>query len=207
MNLSIRLNISSVGVRYPTSVGYLLIAPLLFALGLPGEVDAEWASGTSGKALYITILTCIGVVNNLINATGAIECARKWPPPNPQPHPKATLTVISGRRGAGERRSGHLRPQRWIFASLLHSGGGVYHGHAYWTRTCRFTDQHGRVQRHDHGAGYVSNPLAWVEGCANNTNYIRSCPCARRLRRRLCSAGPTTEPVQLLRGWRRPSRG
>jgi len=70
-------NISRVGVRYPTSVGYLLIAPLLFALGLGGEVDADWASGTCGKALYVTVLTCIGVVNNLVNATGAIECACK----------------------------------------------------------------------------------------------------------------------------------
>ncbi|KAI9873174.1 MAG: hypothetical protein M1830_000751 [Pleopsidium flavum] len=64
-----------VGVRYPTTVGYLLIAPLLFALGLPGEVAADWASGTSGKALYITVLISIGVVNNLVNATGAVECA------------------------------------------------------------------------------------------------------------------------------------
>ncbi|MCJ1367555.1 hypothetical protein MMC16_006689 [Acarospora aff. strigata] len=64
-----------VGVRYPTTVGYLLIAPLLFALGLPGQAAADWASGTSGKALYITILTCIGMASNLVNATGAVECA------------------------------------------------------------------------------------------------------------------------------------
>lgn len=75
----LRLTYFSVGVRYPTSAGYLLIAPLLFALGLPGEVDADWGSGTSGKALYVTILACIGVVNNLVNATGAIECACKPP--------------------------------------------------------------------------------------------------------------------------------
>lgn len=67
----------SVGVRYPTTVGYILITPLLFALGLPGESTADWASGAPGKALYITVLTCIGSVNNLINATGAVECACK----------------------------------------------------------------------------------------------------------------------------------
>ncbi len=53
------------------------MAPLLFALGLPGEAAADWASGVSGKALYITTLVCIGVVNNLVNATGAVECTCK----------------------------------------------------------------------------------------------------------------------------------
>ncbi len=67
----------SVGVRYPTTFGYLLIAPLLCVLGLPGEAEYEWASGTSGKAIYITALACIGIANNLVNATGAVECACK----------------------------------------------------------------------------------------------------------------------------------
>lgn len=79
LHTRMRLTYSSVGVRYPTSAGYFLIAPLLFALGLPGEVDADWASGTSGKALYVMILTCIGMANNLLNATGAVECACKAP--------------------------------------------------------------------------------------------------------------------------------
>ncbi|CAI7621884.1 unnamed protein product [Penicillium manginii] len=63
-----------IGRRCPTVVGFILLAPGLWALGIPGSsqfpssVHAAW-----GSALYIAAMVYIGTLNTLLNGAGTIE--------------------------------------------------------------------------------------------------------------------------------------
>ncbi|KAI9717566.1 MAG: hypothetical protein M1812_004707 [Candelaria pacifica] len=62
-----------IGVRYPATVGYILLTPLVFCLGIPGSPYYALVKGEKGKAMYTTLMVCIGAVMNLAAGVGTIE--------------------------------------------------------------------------------------------------------------------------------------
>ncbi|KAJ5570096.1 major facilitator superfamily domain-containing protein [Penicillium hispanicum] len=63
-----------VGLRYPTSVGWCLLAPLLWLLGTVGHQGFEWASPhTNGVAISITTLICIGITSAFVRGADSIQ--------------------------------------------------------------------------------------------------------------------------------------
>ncbi|RAH46775.1 MFS general substrate transporter [Aspergillus brunneoviolaceus CBS 621.78] len=59
-----------VGLRYPVSLGFGLLAPSLVLLGLPGH---QGFLGTSGAVVYLVSLVAIGVWRTLILGYGGVE--------------------------------------------------------------------------------------------------------------------------------------
>jgi hypothetical protein len=67
-----------VGSRYPTSVGFLGLAALLWLTGTPGNEQFPWANiGHRGPIIYGTAIAAIGIFMTLLNGTGMIEAASK----------------------------------------------------------------------------------------------------------------------------------
>ncbi|PLB54017.1 MFS general substrate transporter [Aspergillus steynii IBT 23096] len=63
-----------IGMRYPVSAGYLLLAPFMWLLGVPGQDGYAWAgSGKAGRIIYITALVGIGIFRVLPLGFGAVE--------------------------------------------------------------------------------------------------------------------------------------
>ncbi|KAH0555648.1 hypothetical protein GP486_006407 [Trichoglossum hirsutum] len=63
-----------VGVRYPTGIGFVLLAPLLFGLGMPANPLFPWLSLSAGKTLYLSVMIGVGVVINLVVGAGTVDC-------------------------------------------------------------------------------------------------------------------------------------
>ncbi|KAJ5114093.1 hypothetical protein N7456_002627 [Penicillium angulare] len=63
-----------VGTRSPTVVGFILLTPAMWALGIPGSsqfpssINADWGTG-----LYIAAMIYIGIHATLLNGAGTIE--------------------------------------------------------------------------------------------------------------------------------------
>ncbi|KAF3401664.1 hypothetical protein F1880_009986 [Penicillium rolfsii] len=67
-----------VGSRYPTSVGFLGLAVLLWLAGTPGNDQFPWANlGYRGPIIYVTAVTAIGIFMTLLNGTAMMEAASK----------------------------------------------------------------------------------------------------------------------------------
>jgi nitrate/nitrite transporter NarK len=68
-----------VGTRYPTGMGFLLLTPLLWLVGVPGDRKFPWAGGdsTTGKVLYIVSITGVGCLFSLLNGLGFLEATCK----------------------------------------------------------------------------------------------------------------------------------
>jgi MFS family permease len=67
-----------VGSRYPTSVGFLGLAVLLWLAGTPGNEDFPWANlGYRGPIIYGAAIAAIGIFMTLLNGTGMMEAASK----------------------------------------------------------------------------------------------------------------------------------
>ena len=63
-----------VGLRYPISIGFLLFAPSLWLLGLPGSGHFEWINrGERGPTIFIVALILIGVSRTLVLGFGGLE--------------------------------------------------------------------------------------------------------------------------------------
>lgn len=60
-----------IGLRYPTTVGWALLAPLMLCLAIPTSPENH------GKAFYITCLTCIGFVTTLVQGAGVLHTISK----------------------------------------------------------------------------------------------------------------------------------
>ncbi|PYH42385.1 MFS general substrate transporter [Aspergillus saccharolyticus JOP 1030-1] len=58
------------GMRYPVSLGFVLLAPSLVLLGMPGECGLK---GESGSVVYLVTLIAIGVWRTLILGYGGVE--------------------------------------------------------------------------------------------------------------------------------------
>ncbi|KAJ5126633.1 MFS transporter [Penicillium atrosanguineum] len=62
-----------VGLRYPTTVGWVLMAPLLCVLGMPGT-GIDWISyGDNGKVVFIGGMIAIGAVAPLVRGAGTFQ--------------------------------------------------------------------------------------------------------------------------------------
>lgn len=67
-----------VGTRYPTTIGFALLVPLLWLIGVPGDERFPWASEeTTGSVIYSVAVTGIGIVICLLNGVGMMEATRK----------------------------------------------------------------------------------------------------------------------------------
>jgi MFS family permease len=60
-----------IGLRYPTTVGWALLAPLMLCLAIPTGPENH------GKAFYVTCLTCIGFVTTLVQGAGVLHTISK----------------------------------------------------------------------------------------------------------------------------------
>lgn len=67
-----------VGLRYPATLGWAILAPVLWLLGAPGYIKSEWANPeTIGKAILISSITSVGLISPLIRGTGAVQLTGK----------------------------------------------------------------------------------------------------------------------------------
>ncbi|KAJ5355521.1 uncharacterized protein N7496_012733 [Penicillium cataractarum] len=65
-----------VGSRYPTSVGFLGLAGLLWLAGTPGDDRFPWANlGYRGPVIYGAAIAAMGIFMTLLNGTGMMEAA------------------------------------------------------------------------------------------------------------------------------------
>ena len=66
-----------VGTRHPTTIGFVLLVPILWMIGVPGDGRFPWANqGNLGQTLYSVAVTCAGVVICLLNGVGMMEATR-----------------------------------------------------------------------------------------------------------------------------------
>ena len=61
------------GSRYPTGIAFLLIAPDLCLLGIPGDKRFSWAQSEDGKIVYVTAVVVLGVLISALNGLGSVE--------------------------------------------------------------------------------------------------------------------------------------
>ncbi|CEJ61964.1 hypothetical protein PMG11_10480 [Penicillium brasilianum] len=65
-----------VGSRYPTSIGFLGLAGLLWLAGTPGDDRFPWANlGYRGPMIYVAAIAAMGIFMTLLNGTGTMESA------------------------------------------------------------------------------------------------------------------------------------
>ncbi|PYH95495.1 MFS multidrug transporter [Aspergillus ellipticus CBS 707.79] len=63
-----------VGTRWPTTVGFLLLAPIMWIIGMPGDDRFPWINeGNRGIIIYAIGVTLVGSVSCLLNGAGTIE--------------------------------------------------------------------------------------------------------------------------------------
>lgn len=66
-----------VGLRYPTTIGWVLLAPLFVVMGVPGD-GLSWASGEShGKPIFVFSMIGIGMMLPLIQGSGMLHALSK----------------------------------------------------------------------------------------------------------------------------------
>ncbi|KXG54463.1 Major facilitator superfamily domain, general substrate transporter [Penicillium griseofulvum] len=66
-----------VGTRYPTTIGFALLVPLMWIIGIPGDERFPWACQEHiGRIIYGVAVTCIGVVICLLNGVGMMEATQ-----------------------------------------------------------------------------------------------------------------------------------
>jgi MFS family permease len=64
----------SMGLRYPTTAGFLLIAPCLWLLGTAGDPRFEWSTvGGRGEIIYPICVLVIGCLVSLLTGSGCME--------------------------------------------------------------------------------------------------------------------------------------
>ncbi|KAL4745482.1 hypothetical protein BDW72DRAFT_208172 [Aspergillus terricola var. indicus] len=65
-----------IGMRLPVTLGFLVMAPSLWLLGVPGARQFQWAAGKTGEVLYVAMLVSIGVARTLVLGFGGVEVLR-----------------------------------------------------------------------------------------------------------------------------------
>lgn len=64
------------GLRRPTTIGFLFIVPLLLFLGIPGDPRFPWAGGdAAGKPLFTGCAIALGSALPLVRGVGAVQLA------------------------------------------------------------------------------------------------------------------------------------
>ena len=61
------------GSRYPTGIAFLLVAPDLCLLGIPGDRRFSWAQIEDGRIVYVTAVVVLGVLISTLNGIGSVE--------------------------------------------------------------------------------------------------------------------------------------
>lgn len=61
-----------IGLRYPTTLGWALLSPLILCLGLPSGPEHH------GKAFFITCLACIGCASTLVQGAGVLHTISEY---------------------------------------------------------------------------------------------------------------------------------
>lgn len=68
-----------VGSRVPVTIGFFLLAPLMWLVGVPGDEKFPWANEDDrGPVLYSVAVTMVGIVATLLNGTGTMETTRMY---------------------------------------------------------------------------------------------------------------------------------
>lgn len=67
-----------VGTRYPTGIAFLLIAPDLCVMGMPGDENFPWAQRERGKAVFVASVVVLGFLISSLNGVGTIEGGRTY---------------------------------------------------------------------------------------------------------------------------------
>ncbi|KAK1145686.1 hypothetical protein N8T08_003922 [Aspergillus melleus] len=63
-----------VGTRWPTTVGFIGAAPVMWLLGTPGDDRFPWINeGNRGQVIYTVAMTGVGILTCLLNGAGTIE--------------------------------------------------------------------------------------------------------------------------------------
>ena len=63
-----------VGLRWPTTLGWVLIAPLLWFSGVPGDSDFLGIGADSrGQGAFIATIIAIGTVTSLVRGAGTFQ--------------------------------------------------------------------------------------------------------------------------------------
>ncbi|KAJ5170965.1 uncharacterized protein N7500_003748 [Penicillium coprophilum] len=66
-----------VGTRYPTTIGFALLVPLMWLIGVPGDERFPWACQENvGSIIYSAAVTGVGIVVCLLNGVGMMEATQ-----------------------------------------------------------------------------------------------------------------------------------
>lgn len=106
-----------VGTRWPTTIGFALLVPLVLVVGMPGDERFPWANqGDVGRIIYSAMVGGTGVVICLLNGVGMIEATRKFqglqhcPPDSDNNHFAEAVDEIQGEKpGIFGRNGGYSR--------------------------------------------------------------------------------------------------
>jgi MFS family permease len=67
------------GVRYPAAIGWALLAPLLWLLGVPGDKRFPWAgSDVGGKNIFIGTMIALGTVSMFLRGGGSFQFSSEY---------------------------------------------------------------------------------------------------------------------------------
>lgn len=63
-----------VGTRWPTTAGFIGVAPVMWLLGTPGDDRFPWVNeGNRGQIIYTVAMVGVGILTCLLNGAGTIE--------------------------------------------------------------------------------------------------------------------------------------
>ncbi|KAM5434922.1 hypothetical protein McanCB56680_004839 [Microsporum canis] len=63
-----------VGLKYPTAVGWALLVPLIWLMGVPGDSHFPWANpDKNGKTIFIFTVVAVGVASTMVRGAGAVQ--------------------------------------------------------------------------------------------------------------------------------------
>ncbi|OQD98582.1 hypothetical protein PENVUL_c071G08852 [Penicillium vulpinum] len=66
-----------VGTRHPTTIGFALLVPLMWLIGVPGDERFPWACQEKyGSIIYSAAVTGVGIVICLLNGVGMMEATQ-----------------------------------------------------------------------------------------------------------------------------------
>lgn len=65
------------GTRHPTWIAFVLLAPIMWLLGCPGDAKYPWANGAQARAIYIASVVGIGTVSCMLSSVAAVEARCK----------------------------------------------------------------------------------------------------------------------------------
>lgn len=70
------------GTRHPVAIGFLLLAPWMWLVGVPGDKRFPWANeGDRGRIIYSVVVALIGVTICSLNGAGTMEATSMHPVP------------------------------------------------------------------------------------------------------------------------------